>query len=155
MKFAFDFFIHWIYAIVFAVLMISGFAMVSAKHGWILGFDFALADYIHRIFSAIFVVLTLISIVYEIYQKIGPDKKRVWFIFGNSGFQLFTFITALLFIISGSIIWVCMEFNMVTVSFAMIIHEYIAYIALASVIWHIYKKSHALLPLNIQQKKND
>lgn len=153
MKLKFDFFIHWIHAIVFAVLMISGFAMVSAKHGWLLNFDFALADYIHRIFAAFFVIITLVSIIYEIYQKVGPDEKRVWFIFGKSGYQLFTFITALLFIVTGALIWVCMEFSMIAVGFALLVHEYISYIALAGVLWHIYQKSHALLPLSTQQKK--
>lgn len=153
MKLKFDFFIHWIYAIVFAILMISGFSMVSAKHGWLLNFDFALADYIHRLFAAIFVVITAVSILYEIYQNVGPNGKRVWFQFGKSGYPLFTFITTLLFIISGALIWLCMEFNMIAVSFAMLVHEYISYVALASVIWHIYQKSYALLPLSVQKKK--
>lgn len=149
----FDFFIHWINAIVFGVLLISGFAMVSARHGWLFGYDLASADYIHRLFSAIFVVITSVAILYEIHQNIGPNDKRVWFIFGKSGYQLFTFMLSLLFILSGALIWVCMEFSMVAVSFAMLVHEKIAYLALASVIWHLYKKTHALLPLNAGQKQ--
>ena len=153
MKLKFDFFIHWVYAIVFAILMISGFSMVSAKHGWLLNFDFALADYIHRLFAAIFVVITAVSILFEIYQNIGSNEKRVWFQFGRSGYPLFTFTITLLLIISGALIWLCMEFNMIAVSFAVVVHEYISYVALAGVIWHIYKKCHALLPLSTQQKR--
>jgi hypothetical protein len=47
-----------------------------------------------------------------------------------------------------------MEFNMKAVAFAILIHEYISYIALASVIWHIYKKTHILLwPKNKTKKE--
>jgi hypothetical protein len=111
-----------------------------------MNFDYATADFIHRISAAIFVILTFISIFYEVFRSIRKDSSKLaWFIFGRSGYQLFTFITTLILIISGALIWICNEFDMGAVGFALFIHEYISYIALASVIWHIYKKSHALM----------
>jgi len=152
MKVKFDFVMHWLWAIVWALLAISGFSMVGAKYGWLLNFDYATADYIHRLSASIFVLLTFISIFYEVFRNIKNDSSKLaWFIFGRSGYQLFTFITTLILIITGAIIWICNEFDMGTVGFALIIHEYISYIALASVIWHIYKKVHAL---NISKTKS-
>jgi cytochrome b subunit of formate dehydrogenase len=52
---------------------------------------------------------------------------------------------SLLLIITGAIIWICMEFDKKDVAFALLVHEYVSYIALASVIWHMYKKTHILL----------
>jgi len=142
----FDFIMHWIWAIVWSLLAISGFSMVGAKHGWLLNFDYALVDYIHRIFATIFVILTFISIFYEVFRNIKNDSKKLaWFVIGRSGYQLFTFITTLILIMTGAIIWICNEFDIVAAGFALIIHEYISYIALSSVIWHIYKKCHALI----------
>lgn len=151
----FDLVIHWIFAIIWALLAISGFSMISAKFGWILNFNFVLADKVHRIGAAAFVFITFISIVYEIIQKIKNDKRPLpWFIIGRSGYQLFIFIISLLLILSGALIWICMEFNMKAVAFAILIHEYISYIALASVIWHIFQKTHILLwPKNKAKKE--
>ncbi|MCX8128654.1 MAG: cytochrome b/b6 domain-containing protein [Clostridia bacterium] len=146
MNIRFDFVMHWLWAIVWSLLALSGFSMVGAKYGWLLNFDYATADYIHRIAAAIFVILTFISNAYEVYRNIKKDTNPLaWFIFGRSGYQLFTFITTHILIITGAIIWICEEFNMVYAGFALIMHEYISYIALASVIWHIYKKCHALI----------
>lgn len=36
MKLKFDFVMHWLYAIVWAILAISGFSMVGAKYGWLI-----------------------------------------------------------------------------------------------------------------------
>jgi len=55
------------------------------------------------------------------------------------------FITTLIFIITGVIIWICMDSNMAAISFALFVHEKLTYIVVASVIWHIYVKCHALL----------
>lgn len=146
MKLRFDFVMHWLWAIVWSLLALSGFSMVSAKHGWILGFDYATADYIHRLFAAVFVILTFVSIVYEVGRHITNknNDKLAWFIIGRSGYQLFTFITTLIIIITGIIIWVCVAFRMEFAGFALIIHEYVSYLALGSIIWHIYKKCHVL-----------
>lgn len=146
MKMRFDFAIHWLYAIIWSLLGISGFSMVSAKHGWLLNFNYATADYVHRTAAAAFVIVMLISIVHEIYRKIINDNKHLaWFIIGRTGYQLFTFIMTLVLIITGAIIWICMEFNIKAVAFSMVIHEYASYVALASLIWHIYKKTHILI----------
>ena len=142
----FDLVMHWLYAIIWALLAISGFSMVGAKYGWILNFNYTMADYVHRLGAAALVIVTFISIVYEIARKFKKDNKPLpWFIIGRSGYQLFTFIITLILIISGAIIWICLEFNMKSVAFAIIMHEYVSYIALASVIWHIYEKTHILM----------
>jgi cytochrome b subunit of formate dehydrogenase len=146
MNIKFDFIMHWIWAIVWSLLGLSGFAMVGAKHGWLLIYNYATADYVHRMSAGVFVLLTFISIFYEVYRNIKKDTKHLaWFIIGRSGYQLFTMITTLILIITGTLIWICTELDMTVVGFALLILEYISYIALASVIWHIYKKSHALI----------
>lgn len=146
MNIKFDFIIHWLWSIVFSLLAFSGFSMVGAKYGWILNFNYATADYVHRISSALFVILTFILILNEVIKNIKNDsKQRAWFIFGGSGYRLFTFLTTLILIISGALIWICSEFEMLIAGFSLVIHEYFAYLTLASVIWHIYKKSHALM----------
>lgn len=155
MKLKFDFVMHWIWAIVWSLLAISGFSMVGAKYGWLLNFDYATADYVHRVFAAVFVVLTLISITYEIVRNIRKDdSKLAWFIIGRSGYQSFTFITTLILIVTGALIWVCIEFDLKAVGFALKMHEYVSYLVLASVIWHIYKKGHALIWPKAKGQKN-
>lgn len=157
MNVRFDFVMHWLWAVVWSILALSGFSMVGAKHGWLLNFDYATADYVHRMAAAVFVLLTFISIFYEVFRNIKKDtKKLAWFIFGRSGYQLFTFITTLILIITGALIWICTELEITVIGFALLIHEYISYIALASVIWHIYKKCHALMwtkKVEAKQKK--
>ena len=146
MNVKFDFIMHWLWTIVYLLLALSGVAMIGAKYGWILNYNIAAADITHRVLAAVFVVLTFASILYEIVRALNNDEKKLtWFIFGKSGYQLFTLITTLIFIITGVIIWVCMDSNMAAAAFALLVHEILTYIAIASVIWHIYKKSHALL----------
>lgn len=151
----FDLVIHWLFAIIWALLAISGFSMISAKFGWILNFNFTTADMVHRINAAAFVLITFISVVYEIIRKAKKDNRALpWFIIGRSGYQLFNLVITLLLILSGALIWICMEINVEAVAFALLIHEYISYLALASVIWHIFKKTHILLwPKNKVQQK--
>lgn len=155
MKVKFDFVIHWLWTIVFSLLALSGLAMVGAKYGWILQYELAKADYTHRVLAAVFVILTFISIGYEVYRALKSDEKKLtWFIIGKGGYQLFTLITTLIFIITGAIIWVCMDTNMAAVSFALYIHEKLTYVVVASVIWHIYQKCHALVwPAKKQETK--
>lgn len=155
MNIRFDFVMHWIYAIAWALLGISGFAMVGAKYGWLVNFNYGMADYVHRLSAGFFVIITFISIFHEVYRSIkGDGKYLAWNIIGRSGYQLFTFIVTLILIITGAIIWICSELNMTVAGFALIIHEYISYIALASIIWHIYMKCHALIwPKKKEDKK--
>jgi len=146
MNIKFDFIMHWLWAIVYLLLALSGVSMIGAKYGWILNYNISAADITHRVLAAIFVILTFVSILYEIVRTLNNDEKKLtWFIFGRSGYQLFTLITSLIFIITGTIIWVCMDSNMSATAFALVIHEMLTYITVASVIWHVYKKCHALL----------
>lgn len=142
----FDFVMHWLWTIVFVLLALSGLTMVGADFSWIMNNDIASADIIHRVLAAIFVVLTLISIIHEVIRAFkNNDKKQAWMIIGKSGYQVFTFITTLIFIITGVIIWVCMDTNMAAVAFSLYIHEKLTYIVLGSLVWHIYEKCHALI----------
>lgn len=158
MKVRFDFVIHWIWTIVFSILTLSGLSMVGAKYGWILNYDISSADLIHRVLAAIFVVLTFISIGYEVIRGCkGDEKKLAWFIIGKCGYQAFTFITTLIFIITGVIIWVCMgvNSNLSAVAFSLFIHEKLTYIVIASLIWHVYVKCHALVLLKRSNKNHN
>ncbi len=142
----FDFIMHWLWAIVWSLLALSGFSMMGAKYGWLLNYDYALAIDIHRTMAAVFVLLTFLSIAFEIVRTVRKKTQKLpWFIFGRSGYQLFTFITALILIITGAIVWACSELEIETAAIALMFHEYVSYLTLASVIWHIYIKSHALI----------
>lgn len=148
LKVRFDFVIHWLWTIVFSILAISGLAMVGAKYGWILNYDISSADLTHRVLAALFVILTFISVGYEVIRGCkGDEKKLAWFVIGKSGYQIFTFITTLIFIITGVVIWICMDspISETAVAFSLFIHEKLTYIVIASVIWHIYEKCHVLI----------
>ncbi|NPV92822.1 MAG: hypothetical protein HPY50_18810 [Firmicutes bacterium] len=145
MNLRFDFVIHWLWAIVFAVLAISGFALIGAKYGWIVNYSIAAADYVHRVGSAVFVLLTLLAIGNAAIKAWkNENRPSAWMIIGASGFRLCNFIISLILIITGAFIWICSEYNHVQVAFALYLHEYAAFLALAGVIWHLYQKSHAL-----------
>ncbi|MCX8131846.1 MAG: hypothetical protein N3I35_17335 [Clostridia bacterium] len=97
MNIRFDFIMHWLWAIVWSLLVLSGFSMIGAKYGWPLNFNYTTADYVHRMAAAVFVIMTFISIVYEVYRNIKKDTKPLaWFVSGKSGYQLFTFITTMI-----------------------------------------------------------
>ncbi|MBB6215472.1 cytochrome b subunit of formate dehydrogenase [Anaerosolibacter carboniphilus] len=146
MKVRFDFVVHWLWTIVFAILALSGLVMVGPRYGWVMNYNIATADYIHRILAVVYVVLTFICIGYEVIRVMRADQKKLaWFMIGREGYQLFTYVTTLVFIITGVIIWVCMDSNMAAVAFSLYIHEKLTYIVIASVIWHIYVKCHALV----------
>lgn len=141
----FDFILHWLWALVFSVLALSGIAMAGAKYGWLMQYDIAMADIVHRIAAIVYVLLTFIVMMYEIIRILRRDKtKKPWLVFGSSGYGLFTFITTLIFIITGAIIWLFMDSNHAATAFSLWIHEKLTYLAVASVIWHIYMKTHAL-----------
>ena len=157
MKIRFDFVIHWLWTIVFSLLALSGIAMVSPRYGWVLNYDIGAADISHRVLAAVFVILTFISIGYEVIRAIKNDTSRkAWHVIGSSGYQLFTYITTLIFIITGAIIWICMDANMAATAFALYIHEKLTYIVILSVIWHVYIKCHALIwPKKIEKGKSN
>jgi cytochrome b subunit of formate dehydrogenase len=152
----FDFILHWLWALVFSILALSGIAMAGAKYGWVMQYDIAMADMVHRLAAVVYILLTVIVIVYEIVRILKRDTtKKPWLVFGPSGYGLFTFITTLIFIITGAIIWLMMDTQKPATALAMWIHDKLTYIAVASVIWHIYVKTHALRwPKKRAQKPN-
>jgi cytochrome b subunit of formate dehydrogenase len=86
-KIRFDFAIHWLYAIIWSLLAISGFSMISANFGWIMNYNFTIADMVHRFNAALFVLISFISVVYEIIKKAkNDDKPQPWFVIGRSGY---------------------------------------------------------------------
>lgn len=142
----FDFIIHWLWTLVFLALTISGLGMTGAKYSWILNYDIALADLVHRLSAAIYVALTFVSISFEVMRSLTNEtKKMAWFVFGPASYQVFTMITTLIFIITGTIIWICMDANRAATAFALFIHEKLTFIVIASLLWHIYVKAHALV----------
>lgn len=147
MKIRLDFLIHWLWAVTFAILALSGVAMIGVRFGWVLEYNIALADYIHRIAAVIYIGLAFVAIGYEV-QRVWRQESTsdsLYGIFGRKDYGLFTMLTTLLFILSGVILWKSHHDNMAAVAFAMFVHEQLTYIAVASVIWHVYRKAHALL----------
>lgn len=120
--------------------------MIGAKYGWIIKFNLSTADYIHRVSAAIWSILLLIAIIVEIYQVIKQIKSLNWLIVGSKDYQLFTLFSGLIFLVSGMIIWGGHHSGeTVSFTFGIWIHEVLTFIGLASIIWHLYDKSHALL----------
>ncbi|SDD66417.1 cytochrome b/b6 domain-containing protein [Sporomusa acidovorans] len=147
MKLKLEFVLHWLMAITFSILAISGLAMAGARFGWILNYDIATADIVHRVTAVIYVIVTLASIGQEVMRVLRSDSKKdlPWSIFGRSGYGFFTLVTTLLFILTGVILWKSHHSNMAAVAFAMFVHENLTYIVLASLVWHMYQKAHGLL----------
>lgn len=147
MKIGLDFLIHWLWAITFAILALSGVAMIGARFGWILEYNIALADYSHRIAAVIYINLAVVAIGYEVRRIWRQESANdsLYGIFGRKGYGFFTLLTTLLFILSGVILWKSHHDNMPAVAFAMFVHEQLTYIVMASVIWHVYQKANALL----------
>lgn len=144
-RFKFDFLLHWIWAIVFGIMLITGVAMMGPRYGWIMNYNLALADYLHRTMAVVFTMILLIEVVLEIVRiTLKKSKKEPWIIVKKNGFGLFTFITAQLLIISGLYLLHCMEQNHATLAFASIIHETITFAVVIGMVWHIYEKSHLL-----------
>lgn len=150
MKLRTDFIIHWLWAVSFAILALSGFALAGAKYGWLLDYQLAWADYAHRGAAALFTVTTVVAIGYYIkgFLSKGMSFKSPWLPVGPSGYQLFTLVTTLLLIVSGLLIWNCNQSSKAGIALSLYIHDVVAVLATLSVIWHVYKKTHVLLPLN-------
>ena len=128
--------------------------MIGARYGWILQYDIPLADFVHRVAAALYVVLTFIVIAYEAFRSKSQKKDLIWGVFGRSGYGWFTLLTTLLFIITGVILWQNHHANRAAMAFCMFVHEQLTYIVMASVIWHIYQKAHALQRSKLQIKGN-
>jgi len=146
-KIGLDFLIHWLWTLTYVILALSGVAMIGARFGWILEYNIALADYIHRITAVIYIALAALAIGYEVLRVWRQESTNdlLYGIFGRKEYGLFTLLTTLLFVLSGVILWKSHHGNMPAVAFAMFVHEQLTYIAMASVIWHVYDKAHALL----------
>ncbi len=145
MKITGQFIIHWIWSVVFGLMTISGFVLTGAKFGWLMNYNLPQADFIHRTFAVLFTLLTIIAVGMEIFRIASGAKRMVWLIVGKSGFQLFTLLISLVFIITGVLVWTCNEYSKAAMVFAYQTHELAAYVIAGAVIWHIYKKAHALI----------
>ena len=144
MRLNIDFYIHWIWTATFGILALSGFTLMGARYGWIMNYAIPAADYLHRTMAALFTILLAVAVLLEILRLLVNLKVTVWMMVGTGSYQVFTTITTLLLIISGLFIWVCMEWSESALSFSMIIHEIVSFLAVGSLIWHIYMKAHAL-----------
>lgn len=147
MKLEFEFVLHWLFCITFAVLTISGLAMIGARFGWILNYDITTADLVHRVFAVPFVLITFLALGQEFVRvlKGRDDNGLIWGIFWKKGYGFFTLLTTLIFIITGIILWKSHHTNQAALAFSMFVHENLTYIVLAGLVWHIYQKAHALL----------
>lgn len=121
--------------------------MVGARFGWILSNDIATADFVHRVIAVPYVLLTFIALLQESIRVLKDDSHRDldWSIFGRNGYGLFTLLTTLMFIVTGIVLWKSHHGNMKALAFTMYVHEKLTFIVLASLIWHIYQKSHVLM----------
>ncbi|SDD66974.1 Cytochrome b subunit of formate dehydrogenase [Sporomusa acidovorans] len=146
-KLRLEFVVHWLLTVIFAVLAISGLAMVGARFAWVLNYDIATADFVHRVIAVPYVVLAFLALGQELARVLKDDSQRDlgWGIFGRQGYGLFTLLTTLLFIVTGIILWKSHHGNKAALAFAMFVHEKLTYIVLASLVWHMYQKAHALL----------
>lgn len=145
-RFKHEFILHWIWVAVFGLLVITGLTLLGPKYGWILNYNLGLADYLHRTLSVTFTILTFIEIVLEIRRIIWHGaRKEAWLVMGKHGFALITFITSQLFIISGMLLWLCIEDNHVLLALASIVHEMVAFAMIIGMVWHLWDKSHVLI----------
>lgn len=146
LKFKLEFILHWVWSAVFGMLLITGIALMGPKYGWAMDYNLALADYFHRTLALVFAVLFLVEIVLEVRRiLLLNDKREPWLVVGKKGFALVTFIASFLLILSGLLLWVCVEDNHAVTAFAMVIHESVTIAITFGMIWHIYDKSHVLI----------
>jgi len=147
-RFKYDFILHWIWSAVFGLMLLTGLALLGPKYGWVLGYNLGLADYLHRTLAVIFTILFLIEIVLEIRRRITSRQKRApWLVVGKGGFALLTFIAAQLLIISGVLMWLCIDDNHAVLALASVIHETVTYVMVVGVVWHLFEKSYVLILL--------
>jgi len=140
-----DFILHWLWAVVFGLLLISGMALMGAKYGWLMNYQLPLADYLHRTLAAALVILTLISIGVEAGRLSKKTPKVMpWLVINKSLLGIFNLAATLLFVLSGIFLWICIEFSHSTIAFAYVIHDLVTFISMPVVIWHIYDKAYAL-----------
>lgn len=92
-RFKFELLLHWIWAIILGMLLVTGVAMMGPSFGWVLNYDLAMADYLHRTMAIVFTIILFIEVILEI-RRIAWNKSKIepWLIVGKNGFGLFTFI---------------------------------------------------------------
>jgi cytochrome b subunit of formate dehydrogenase len=145
-RFKLEFVLHWIWAAVFGLMVLTGIALLGPKYGWILNYNLGLADYLHRTLAVTFTFLTLMEIILELRRILWHESKKVpWLVVGKKTFALINFIAAMLFIITGILSWLCVEDNHALVALALTIHEMVAYAMVIGMVWHLYDKSHVLI----------
>lgn len=146
MKFKLEFILHWVWSVVFGMMLITGIALLGPKYGWAMDYNLAFADYLHRTLAVVLTVLLLMEIILEVRRILILNAKREpWLVVGKKGFALVTFAASFLLIISGLLLWVCVEDNHAVTAFASIIHESVTFAITFGMIWHIYDKSHVLI----------
>ncbi len=149
-----EFISHWIWTIIYMLLAISGFAMMGARFGWMFGYKFELADFVHRIMGVLFLFLVLLVVVYMIRRLVQERTvKTTWSPIGKKGFAAFTFLTTLLIILSGVLLWFHPNIPYLYGTFGFIIHEVAALLSIGSVVWHIYKKRYILRDISKKTKR--
>jgi cytochrome b subunit of formate dehydrogenase len=87
----------------------------------------------------------LLVITYEIVRTVkGRTEKAPWLPIGKKGFAAFTFLSTLILILSGFLLWFApnIPYLFGTIGFAF--HEIAALLAIGSVVWHIYDKRRIL-----------
>ena len=145
-KFKPEFILHWIWTIVFGILTITGLALLGPKYGWVMNYNLAVADYLHRTMAVLFTVIFLVEIALEVRRILWlKGKREPWLVVGKNGFALLTFIASWLFIVTGIFLWYCMENEHGILALAAIVHEMLTFVMVFAIIWHIWDKSHVLI----------
>ncbi|GAB4271950.1 Prokaryotic cytochrome b561 [Thermincola ferriacetica] len=145
-RFRLEFILHWIWAAVFGILLITGLALLGPRYGWALNYNLAMADYLHRTVAILFTGLLFIEILLELKRILFNDSKREpWLVIGKSGFALITFISAWLLIISGLLLWHCTEDDHGVTALASVVHQTVTFAMIIGMTWHLYDKSHVLI----------
>lgn len=136
---------HWIWTILFMLLALSGFPMMGARFGWMFGYDFGFADFVHRIVSVLFIVWVFLALLYAIKEMMKRKPEKIsWLPVGKKGFSRFTFFVTLLLIFSGFLLWFHPLIPYLFGTFGFMIHEIAALVSIGSIVWHIYVKRYIL-----------
>ena len=140
------FIMHWLWAITFALMAITGLTLLGPKYGWITNYNMGVADYLHRTLAVFFTFLTLSEVMLEIRRIIKKDDAMDhWLVIGKKGFGLLNLIVANVLIITGVLVWICAEYDHAITALAVTMHESATFIMIFFVVWHIYEKSHILI----------
>lgn len=145
-RFKLEFILHWIWAVVFGLLLITGLALLGPRYGWVLNYNLGMADYLHRTMAVVFTILLFVQIILEMRRiLVLKSKHEPWLVVGKQGFALIIFISSWLFILTGIFLWHCMEQNHTLLALAAVMHEMLTFLMIIGMVWHIYDKSHVLV----------